>query len=733
MKLRKNIFWRVVMLLSFSVVMSSILMSFFVIREHRRYAKEVYSAQAVALAERAQRMILWDDRVALRNMLRTVVRETAIVEYAFIELRGKPYVHSFKAGIPAKLLHLHDDRLESPVVTNVHNAEGSMFYNIAVPVAGDVAILHIGLSRDGIDRHTLRDIIAIAVVGAATLLLGFLLSGITAVLTTREVAGLTKSLRQSRDELAMRVEQRTADLNRTNEQLRHEITERKQAEGFIRNILESVGEGFSVIDTEYRIIAANKAYAGQSEMPIDAIVGKPCYEVSHQTHKPCYEAGEKCPVKTALETGKQQSVIHTHRDKKGRPVYVEVKAYPMKDTSGNLTSVIEVTNDISEKIKLEDQLRQAQKMQAIGQLAGGIAHDFNNILTTIIGYGNLLKLKIKEDDPLRSEVDQILGSSEKAAHLTQGLLAFSRQQILHPIPLNLNEIIEKVGKLLLRLIGEDIELKIVLTDKDLTIMADSGHIEQVLMNLATNARDAMPEGGLLTIKTELVELDDKFIRSHGYDIKPGLYALLFVADTGIGMHEEQKKRIFEPFFTTKGVGKGTGLGLSIIYGIVQQHNGHIDIYSEPDKGTVFKVYLPVIKSVIEKEEQKISPPLRRGTETVLLAEDDESVRKLICLVLEQFGYNVIAAVDGEDAVTKFKENSDSIQLILLDVIMPKQSGKEAYEKIKKIRPDIKSIFASGYATDIIDKKGVIEEGVNFIQKPILPDELLRIVRKVLDG
>ncbi|MBW2645299.1 MAG: response regulator [Deltaproteobacteria bacterium] len=508
--------------------------------------------------------------------------------------------------------------------------------------------------------------------------------------------------------------------------------ERRQAEGFIKNILESVGEGFSVIDRDYRIVTANKAFGCQSKIPVEDIRGKHCYEISHRTDRPCYETGEECPTRYTFETGKPYSVVHTHKDKDGGSVYVEVRSYPMKDDSGNVVSVIEVTNDITEKRKLGDQLRQAQKMEAIGQLAGGIAHDFNNILTAIIGYSNILQMKMSEDDPLRTEIDHILSSSHRAAQLTQSLLAFSRQQIIHPKPIRLNEIIDKVEKLLLRLIGEDIELKTILADKDLTIMADSGQIEQVLMNLATNARDAMPEGGILTVGTEVMNLDDMFIRTHGYDVKPGEYAVISVTDTGEGMDESTRKRIFEPFFTTKEMGRGTGLGLSIIYGIVTQHQGIINVYSEPGKGTTFKIYLPVIKLGVEEAEKETLPPPKGGTETVLVAEDNKEVRQLLRIILERLGYKVVEAVDGQDAVIKFKENRDKIDLAVLDVIMPTKNGKMAYEEITKMRPGMKAIFMSGYSTDIIDKKGILEEGVNFVQKPIAPNELLRKVREVLD-
>jgi CheY-like chemotaxis protein len=366
----------------------------------------------------------------------------------------------------------------------------------------------------------------------------------------------------------------------------------------------------------------------------------------------------------------------------------------------------------------------------VGQLSGGIAHDFNNILTAIIGYGNLLLMKMSKEDELgRSYVEQILSSSERAAHLTHSLLAFSRKQIIDLRPINLNDIIKRVEKLLVRVIGEDIEFKIRLAP-DLPILADSVHIEQVFMNLATNARDAMPDGGTLLIKASPVELREDFVRTHTF-IKPGRYASISVTDTGIGMDETTKSRIFEPFFTTKEVGKGTGLGLSMVYGIIKQHKGYIMVSSEVRKGTTFTIYLPLITTPVEKQKPKEHTVIARGTETILIAEDDTAVRELTRNILEDFGYKVIEAVDGEEAVRKFIENKNVVKLLLFDIIMPKKNGKDAYVEIKKIRPDIKAIFVSGYTADIIHQKGILETGLDFIVKPIAPGDFLKKVRETL--
>ncbi|MBI5674550.1 MAG: response regulator [Nitrospirae bacterium] len=385
---------------------------------------------------------------------------------------------------------------------------------------------------------------------------------------------------------------------------------------------------------------------------------------------------------------------------------------------------------LTEQRRLEEQLRHAQKMEAIGQLAGGVAHDFNNILTAVMGYGHLLQMKLKGDDPLKHNVDQILTVTKRGADLTRNLLAFSRKQAIELKPVNINKIIETSVKLLPGLIGERIELKTILADENLTMLADSFQIEQVILNLASNARDAMPEGGALTIATESMEMDRKYISVHGYG-NPGAYVLLSFTDTGTGMDEETKKKIFDPFFTTKKAGEGTGLGLAMIYGILKQHNGYITVDSEEGKGTTFRIYFPLVDGKEEDEVAEASAPAG-GKETILIAEDDAAVREPLKAALEIFGYDVIETVDGEDAVAKFKENKERIKLLLFDVIMPKMNGKEAYEEIKLIRPEIKVIFTSGYTANTFQAKEIVKKELTFISKPVSPNNLLRKIREVLD-
>lgn len=511
-----------------------------------------------------------------------------------------------------------------------------------------------------------------------------------------------------------------------------DITERKRTELFVKNILESVDEAFIVIDKDFTVITANRAYCTMIGLPLRDILGKKCYAVSHKISAPCHLHGEECAVRFAFETGTPHSADHTHHDSAGNPIIVETKAFPLKDEAGQTFAGIEIINNITDKRRLEDQLRQSQKMEAIGLLAGGIAHDFNNILTAIVGYGNLLKMKTAEDDPRYVYIDQVLASATRAANLTQSLLAFSRRQVIHPQPMIINDTIRRIESLLRRIIGEDLDLRTDLSESPATIMADSGQVEQVLMNLATNARDAMPRGGTLSIKTDTTAIDEEFKRLHGFGI-PGTYARITITDTGAGMDEATQSRIFEPFYTTKELGKGTGLGLAIVYGIMKQNAGYITVQSAPGKGAAFQLYFPRIETAAgTKQAQREPRTYQEGHETVLVAEDDPVLRQLTRTMMTEFGYTVIEAEDGDEAVRKFSENRDRIQLAILDVIMPKKNGGQVQEEIVAIKPDVKFLFISGYSADALTAKGLATGSFNYILKPVSPMDLLRAVRKILD-
>ena len=381
----------------------------------------------------------------------------------------------------------------------------------------------------------------------------------------------------------------------------------------------------------------------------------------------------------------------------------------------------------------EERLRQAQKMEAVGRLAGGVAHDFNNLLTVITSYSALLLEDLGADDPKRDDVDQIRKAAEGATALTRQLLAFSRQQVLQPKALDLKATVAGTDKLLKRLIGEDIQLTTVLAPDLGVVKADPGQIEQIIMNLAVNARDAMPTGGRLTIEVANVDMDETYVRGHA-PASPGRYVMLAISDTGIGMDEQTKARIFEPFFTTKEAGKGTGLGLATVYGIVKQSGGLIWVYSEPGHGTSFKVYLPRVDEPSEPTTASTAgAEPRGGTETVLVVEDAASVRMVTRQVLERFGYAVMEAPNGDTALRLAAKHHGPIHLLLTDVIMPGLSGRQLAEQLAELRPDMKVLYASGYADQAIVHHGILDSGIAYLQKPFTPETLARRVRQVLDS
>ncbi len=365
-------------------------------------------------------------------------------------------------------------------------------------------------------------------------------------------------------------------------------------------------------------------------------------------------------------------------------------------------------------------------------LAGGVAHDFNNLLTTIIGNAELALMELSEDIPIHGNIDEIRKAGKKAASLTRQLLAFSRKQVIQPEMLDLNEVLKSTEKMLRRLIGEDIDLLTVLEPEPWLVYADPGQMDQVIMNLAVNARDAMPRGGKLTIETANVELDHAYFLDHGIENRSGEYVMLAVTDTGVGMDKETQSRIFDPFFTTKERGRGTGLGLSTVYGIVKQNRGYVWVYSEPAKGSTFKVYLPRATSgAPAAEQQKLPKGQLRGSETILVVEDDETVREMAQSFLELYGYRVLVARDGKDAMEVADRHEEPVHVLLTDVVMPGMDGRELAERLRAKLPGMKVIFMSGYTDNAIAHHGVLEEGVVFIQKPFYPDALAAKVREAL--
>ena len=531
-----------------------------------------------------------------------------------------------------------------------------------------------------------------------------------------------EELRAARADLEKRVEERTEQLAKTIDALL--VSEKKY-----RALFEESRDVVFIVDANGMLLDINPAgvellgYTKEELLALDLVRD---LNISEQARSQFRE-------KFASDGYINDAELEL-REKGCGTVTVIVSASLMHDDAGRVTGYRGIAHDVTERKLLEQQLLQAQKLESIGLLAGGVAHEFNNLLTGISGYGQLIQDLVPPDDELLQEsVNQLLRAAERAAELTKSLLAFSRKQLINPKPVLVHTIIHNALGLIKRVIGEDVELSTGFSDKKLLVKVDAGQMEQVLMNLATNARDAMPFGGSIHITTREVVVGEGSESGYGLAV-PGNYAMISVSDTGTGIDEKSLERVFEPFYTTKEVGKGTGLGLSIIYGIVKQSNGFVHIESEPGKGTTVSIILPTIDEMPAGREKrhKIKPDMY-GTETLLVAEDDETVKSFLARILERAGYRVITAEDGESAVLKFKENKEEVALVLTDVVMPKKNGEKIFEEIRSLRPGMKMIFISGYSSEIIQKEFVKEMGVEFLMKPFLKSDLLRKVRKMLDN
>lgn len=516
--------------------------------------------------------------------------------------------------------------------------------------------------------------------------------------------------------------------------------ERKQAtetvrerEELVQLLLDSTAEAIYGIDLNGTCMLANPTCArllGYADP--EQLKGRNMHTLMHH-HRPDGRSypEEECPIARMFETRQGVHVkdeVFWRAD--GTKFDVEYFSYPMwrgEELVGGVVTFL----DVSHQRRLEEQLRQAQKLDAVGQLAGGVAHDFNNLLTIINGCSEILLASMPHDDPDRELLEEIHKAGMRSASLTRQLLAFSRKQVFAPRVLDLNEVVLDTEKMLRRVIGEDIHLTATLHPRLGSVKADPGQLEQVLLNLAVNARDAMPQGGKLTIETRNVVLDEDYTLSHA-EVRPGPYVMLAVTDTGTGMTEEVKRRLFEPFFTTKGPGSGTGMGLAVVHGIVKQSDGAIDVYSEPGLGTSFKIYFPrVDQAASTVKSGSALGPAPRGTETLLLVEDEDAVRALARFTLQQCGYTVLEASHGEEAMRVAAQHGEQIHLLVTDVVMPGMGGRVLAERLLSIHPGMKVLYLSGYTDDAVVRHGVLHEEVNFLQKPFSPNALAHQVREVL--
>ena len=528
-------------------------------------------------------------------------------------------------------------------------------------------------------------------------------------------------------------------------QVESEVIARRQTETALREseekhrrLFETMPQGVVYQDAEGKIIYANPAAEKILGLTLHQMQGRtssdPRWKVIHEDGSDF--PGDMHPAMIALRTGQavRDVIMGIYNPREDRRRWIKTSAVPLfKEGENKPYQVYTTFDDITEYQRLQAQFLQSQKMEAVGLLAGGVAHDFNNLLTVIKGYAEILLESLDPNDPKRRDIEQIARAGQSAASLTSQLLAFSRKQMRQPRLLNLNSAIDEVGKMLRRLLGEDIDI-ITTTAPDLDpVHADPGQIQQVLMNLAVNARDAMPKGGSLTIETANANLDEDFARGHP-GVKTGRYVMLAISDNGVGMDAATQSRIFEPFFTTKPQGAGTGLGLSTVYGIVRQNGGFIWVYSEPGKGTTFKIYFPRAEGNADAYTAEDAHDLDSGgAETVLIVEDDFSVRALASRILRERGYTVLEASDGAEALDIAGKYDGDIHLVLADVVMPGMSGRDLVRQFEMARPSIKALYVSGYTNTAIVHHGTLDPDVAFLQKPFAVADLLRKVRAVLNS
>jgi two-component system, cell cycle sensor histidine kinase and response regulator CckA len=508
-------------------------------------------------------------------------------------------------------------------------------------------------------------------------------------------------------------------------------TAESEARDRLRQIIDLVPMYVYARDRAGRYLLVNQMTADGFKRTPEQVEGRTYTELMGASY-PQLEARLQ-EERNVMDSGQMQTVaedVVTRDGHSPRTFFTMRVPYTTPGTGGQ--AVLGVSLDITDRLNLEAQLRQSQKMDGIGRLAGGVAHDFNNLMTVILGFARLVLAGLSDTSSLRDDVDEIQRAAERAADLTRQLLAFSRQQVLAPRVVTLNEIIVGMDRMFRRLIGEDIEF-FTLASPDLPpILVDTGQIEQVLMNLVLNARDAMPEGGKLTIETCAIELDEAYASSHS-EVVPGTHVMLAVTDTGSGIDKATQARIFEPFFTTKPKGKGTGLGLSTVFGIVKQSGGHIWVYSEEGKGTTFKLYFPVTRAQPTPASPSAPVATQRVSETILVVEDEPQLAKLMVRILTGAGYQVLAARSGREAIELSANHTLPIQLLLTDVIMPQMSGKQLAAELALRRPTMKVLYVSGYTDNSIVHHGILDPGVAFLQKPFSFDTLTKKVREVLES
>lgn len=727
-------------------------------------AEQAYGVSSITAVSIAP-ALYFDDSAAVRDVINSTIADEDLVFIIVRNDSGK-IIDSYSKGLikPEETEQYFHDRPQSVI---------DKIYHITTPVSfgnNHVGEICLGYSLIEVHQQYSESRESVAIISLLILLIGILsIIGIS-IYITKPLNSIVKSSKHiARGDLTIRTnidtndevgelgkafnimvdniqsnQNKLIDLNANLEEkvrdrtraLQDEIAEKIKAEEQLANslslltaTLESTADGILVVNNEAKIANFNRKFIEMWSIPQNIIDSRDDSQAINFVLSQLKNPDQFVTKVKELYANPTAESFDTLEFTDGKIF----ERYSKPQTLGG-KSVGRVWSfrDITERRRLEDGLRQAQKMEAVGQLAGGVAHDFNNILTVIMGYEEFLAAKIQQDDPMYKDLEEIKKATERASTLTHQLLAFSRKQILTPKILDLNNVVSNMEKMLKRLIGEDIDMVFIPSVNLYKIWADQGQIEQVVMNIIVNARDAMPDGGKITIETANIELDETYVRTHG-GVQKGPHIVLSISDTGIGMNEETKSRIFEPFFTTKEVGRGTGLGLATVYGIVKQSNGNIWVYSEPGKGTTFKIYFPQISQDLESNVlPEIMNESLNGAETVLLVEDEKSLRNLAFAILVRRGYTVLEASNGEEAIKVSRKYNGTIHLMLTDVIMPLMNGRDLADRLKPERPDMHVLFMSGYTDEAIIRHGVLDSANEFIQKPFTPFNLARKIREILD-
>ena len=739
MRLRTNIILLIVMIVMITGLGSSLMVNRMM---HNMLAGELNNQAVIAsrsLAEHISHNVINGEIIEAQETVIKMVQHSKSIQYAYvIDFDGRLFAHSFEGGFPKALAgeqyRYHKPvSAQSPAVLHLKTDLGQIV-DFGYPlIEGMKAHIHIGINEDfalarinDLRNRIISFTLLLACIGIAAGI--FMSRYITRPLSEFLGAMRDFGTRKREEKIDLKsggkeIADLTFAFNSMISDLKRTEAERER----LMSAIEQVAEIVIITDIEGTIQYVNPVFESITGYTREEVLGRNPRVLRSEEHDDAFYK----ELWGTITHGKTWSGRLVNKKKDGSLYTEEATISPVRDSSGATINYVAVKRDITDNIRLEQQYNQAQKVESIGRLAGGIAHDLNNLLSPILGYSEMLLDDLSPDDARRKSVDEILRAGFRARDLVQQLLAFGRKQTLEYKPLDLNKAVIGIEKLLRRTVREDIDIEIFQAPDISTVMMDLSQIEQVIMNLVSNAQDAMSEGGHLTIETAPAVLDEDYAARY-QDVEPGSYVMLAVSDTGCGMDEEIRERIFEPFFSTKGE-LGTGLGLATVFGVVKQHGGNIWVYSEPGEGTTFKIYLPVSgkEHVEEKTIQKTAAELE-GSETILLVEDDEQVRHLTHTILKRQGYTVLVAENGIEALAAVEAQNGSVQLLLTDVVMPGMNGKELYEKAVGEYPDLKVLFMSGYTDSVIASRGVLEEGTAFLQKPFTTLALAAKVREVLE-